>query len=132
MALLYLASLLGAMFCMGLIDYRWRLFLFACPRVAIAVVVLAGLLFVVWDVVAIENGAYVRGESEAMTGIEVANELPLEELFFITFLCYITGVVHSGIGALLAFGEQRSRRTQGAHGSQGTQGSQGSLGEETR
>jgi hypothetical protein len=29
-----------------------------------------------------------------MTGIELAPELPLEELFFIVFLCYLTLVLH--------------------------------------
>jgi lycopene cyclase domain-containing protein len=91
---LYLLSVVGAGFCMGLVDHRWRLFLFRRPRVALLALVVGFVFFLVWDVAAIEVGVYSRGESPAMTGIEVAHELPLEELFFIVFLCYVTGVLH--------------------------------------
>lgn len=94
MSLLYLCFVVVSMVCMGLVDRRWRLFLFDRPKVALAAVAVGFVLFLVWDLVAIEVGAYSKGESPAMTGIEVAPELPLEELFFITFLCYITGVFH--------------------------------------
>ncbi len=101
MSVLYLLSILGSTFCMGLVDRRWRLFLFDRPRRAVALVA-AGLgFFVLWDVIAIELGIYARGESAAMTGIEVLPELPLEELFFIVFLCYLTMVLH-GLFSMLA------------------------------
>ena len=47
-----------------------------------------------WDLVAIELAVYSKGESPAMIGVDVAPHLPVEELFFITFLCYIAGVFH--------------------------------------
>ena len=59
------------------------------------------VFFLVWDLVAIRLEVYARGESPAMTGIEVAPELPLEELFFIVFLCYVTGVLHGLFTMLL-------------------------------
>ena len=94
MSLLYLAALLGSMFCMGLVDRRWKLFVFRRPGVALAAVGCGFVLFLVWDVVAIALDMYTKGDSPAMTGIDVAPHLPVEELVFITFLCYITGVLH--------------------------------------
>lgn len=94
MSWLYLASVVGAGFCIGLVDHRWRLFLFRWPRRALIVLAIGFVFFLVWDLVAIQLEVYSRGESPAMTGIEVARELPLEELFFIAFLCYVTGVLH--------------------------------------
>lgn len=96
MSVLYLLSILVPTVCMGLVDRRWRLFLFRPGSAgrALAVVAAGTVLFLVWDLVAIAADMYHRGESEAMTGIELAPELPLEELFFIVFLCYLTMVLH--------------------------------------
>ncbi|MCD9154375.1 lycopene cyclase domain-containing protein [Aeromicrobium duanguangcaii] len=109
MSWLYLASVIGAGFCMGLVDHRWRLFAFRNARRA-AIVLLAGFIFfLVWDLVALEIGVYGRGESPAMTGIELAPHLPLEELFFIVFLTYVTGVLH-GLFTLLLRQRESVRR----------------------
>jgi lycopene cyclase domain-containing protein len=105
---LYLASVIGAGFCMGLVDHRWRLFLFRHRLRAVVVLVAGFVFFLVWDVVALQLGVYTRGESPAMTGIEVAPELPLEELFFIVFLCYVTGVLHGMFDRMLR--RERVRR----------------------
>jgi len=92
---LYLLSIVGSMFCMGMVDRHWRLFLFARPARALVVLAVGIVLFLVWDLLAIGLELYRRGESEVMTGIELAPELPLEELFFIAFLSYITMVFHA-------------------------------------
>ncbi|GGD30926.1 lycopene cyclase domain-containing protein [Nocardioides daphniae] len=102
MSWLYLASIVTSMVCMGLVDHRWRLFLFDRPRVALAAVAVGFALFLAWDLVAIEIEVYSKGASPAMSGVDVAPHLPLEELFFITFLCYITGVLHGLFTRLLA------------------------------
>ncbi|MFC6152106.1 lycopene cyclase domain-containing protein [Nocardioides yefusunii] len=104
MSLLYLTFLLVSLVCMGTIDARFKLFLFRRPRVALPVVVAGFVLFVVWDLVAIATDMYAKGESRAMTGIDVAPHLPIEELVFITFLTYITGVIHFGFLRLLDVG----------------------------
>jgi len=106
---LYLASVIGAGFCMGLVDHRWRLFAFRDPRVAVVVLVVGFVFFLGWDLVALEIGVYGRGESPAMTGIELAPHLPLEELFFIVFLCYVTGVLH-GLFRLVLRQRETARR----------------------
>ncbi|MCD4527489.1 lycopene cyclase domain-containing protein [Nocardioides sp. cx-173] len=104
----YLASILVSALCLGLVDRRWRLFLFARPLRALAVLAVGFAFFLVWDLAALDQAIYRRGDSPAMTGIEVADELPVEELFFIGFLCYTTMVLH-GLAARLL-----SRRREGS------------------
>jgi lycopene cyclase domain-containing protein len=97
MSWLYLAAIVVSGLCVGLLDHRWRLFLFARSgrgRLALLVVAVGAAFFLVWDLVAIAHGMYERGDSPGMTGIEVADELPLEEVFFVVFFAYVTMVAH--------------------------------------
>ena len=94
MQLAYLATLALGTGCMALMDHRWRLVLWADVRRALIVIGVGLVLFLAWDVAALRLGLYHRGESTAMTGVEVAPNLPLEEIFFILFLCYLTLVLH--------------------------------------
>lgn len=102
-----LGCLLGALLCMGLLDRRFRLVLWADARRGGLVLAVGVVFFLAWDVAAIAAGFYHRGESAAMTGVMLAPELPLEELVFVTFLCYLTLVLH-GL-ARLALAALRSR-----------------------
>ena len=102
-ALLYGASLLVATCCMALLDARFRLVLWRRPGRGRSLLALGvGIaFFLLWDVVAIALGFYHRGESEAMTGLMLAPELPVEELLFITFLSYLTLVLHGLVGLVV-------------------------------
>lgn len=95
--LTYLAVLGTVLGCMVLVDRRWRLFFWADARRATVVFVVGYLLFLAWDLAALELALYERGASSLMTGIEVAPDLPVEELLFIAFLPYLTMVLH-GLG----------------------------------
>ena len=44
----------------------------------------------VWDLVGIGLGVFFRGETSYMTGLQIAPELPVEEVLFLTLLCYLT------------------------------------------
>jgi lycopene cyclase domain-containing protein len=48
------------------------------------------LFFLVWDIAGVGLGVFFRGETSFMTGIQIAPEVPLEEVFFLTLLCYLT------------------------------------------
>lgn len=93
--------------CMALIDARFGLVLWRAPRRAALTLATGIAFFLIWDIVAIALGFYHRGESEAMTGLLLAPELPVEELIFITFLCYITLVLHGLMSR--ALGSVRSK-----------------------
>lgn len=87
---LYLAALCLSLGCMALLDWRFRLFFWRDLRRASIVLVVGVLFFLVWDLTGISSDIFYRGETEIMTGILLAPELPLEEIFFLTLLCYLT------------------------------------------
>lgn len=100
-ALAYGAVLLVSTACMALLDARFQLVPWRDTRRSLTVIVLGIVFFLVWDLVAIAEGFYHRGESEAMSGLMLAPELPVEELLFITFLCYITLVLRGLVALVL-------------------------------
>jgi lycopene cyclase domain-containing protein len=87
---LYLGALLISIAGMVVLDVRFRLF-FAVAPLRAAIVLVAGVaFFLVWDVAGIGLGIFFRGNPGLLTGILIAPELPLEEVFFLTLLCYLT------------------------------------------
>ncbi|MFD6176887.1 MULTISPECIES: lycopene cyclase domain-containing protein [unclassified Isoptericola] len=92
---LYLGLLLGALAGTALVDRRARLVLWSAHPGRAAAVLLAGtVFFLAWDAVAIAHGFYSRGGAGTTVGVELAPHLPLEELFFVLFLCYLALVLH--------------------------------------
>jgi lycopene cyclase domain-containing protein len=115
MHLLYLGVLLLCLACMALVDRRARLVLWSAhPWRGAAVLAVGTVAFLAWDVVAIDAGFYSRGGA-AMTGIELRPHLPLEELFFILFLCYVTLVLHGLAGVALRRTGRPARRPAPGH-----------------
>jgi lycopene cyclase domain-containing protein len=90
MGILYLLALGIALTGMVLLDRRFRLFFWRCWWQALIVLVVGVAFFVAWDIAGIALGIFFRGETAFMTGLQLAPELPIEELFFLTLLCYLT------------------------------------------
>ncbi|WP_104139055.1 MULTISPECIES: lycopene cyclase domain-containing protein [unclassified Cryobacterium] len=90
MTLLYLLTLLVSLGGMVVLDWRFRLFFWHSPVRAALVLGIGVLFFLTWDLFGIGLGIFYRGETTLMTGLQLAPELPLEELVFLTFLCYLT------------------------------------------
>jgi len=109
MGILYLAALLVSLGGMVVLDRRFRLFFFDRPGRATIVLVVGVAFFLVWDLLGIGLGIFFRGETAFMTGILLAPELPLEELFFLTLLCYLTMNVFRGAHMLV----RRTARSAG-------------------
>ena len=101
MSIVYLACLAVALGAMVLLDARFRLVFWRDARRAGIVLGLGLAFFLAWDAAGIALGVFARGGSRLMTGIVVAPELPLEEVFFLLFLCYLTLVLIFGGRALL-------------------------------
>ncbi len=92
----YLLILIVLICCMAALDARYRLFVFS-QRLPALVTVLAGTaIFLLWDVIAIDQGIFLHRESQLMTGIMLGKQLPLEEAFFLFFLCYQTMILFLG------------------------------------
>ncbi|GGE88867.1 lycopene cyclase domain-containing protein [Mycetocola zhadangensis] len=101
MGFLYLGALLVSLGCMVLLDSRFRLFFWADARRASIVLVVGIVFFLAWDLAGIGLSIFYRGETEFMTGVLLAPELPLEEVFFLTLLCYVAMNVFSGARLVL-------------------------------
>ncbi|KRB35721.1 lycopene cyclase domain-containing protein [Microbacterium sp. Root180] len=86
---LYLAAILVSAAGIALLDRRWRLAAWSAPGRTAAAVAIGTAFFVVWDAVGIATGVFVKGESVLLIGIDLAPHLPLEEPFFLAFLCYL-------------------------------------------
>jgi lycopene cyclase domain-containing protein len=101
MPALYLLALAIGLTGMVLLDRRFRLFFWLDARRAALVLVVGVLFFLAWDLSGIALGIFFRGETQFMTGLLLAPELPLEELFFLALLCYLTMNLYSGASILL-------------------------------
>ena len=86
----YLVALAVALTGMVLLDRRFSLFFWRDARRAAIVLVLGVAFFLVWDLGGILLGIFFRGQTEFMTGLLIGPELPIEEVFFLTLLCYNT------------------------------------------
>lgn len=100
MNLVYLAALLVSIGCMVLLDRRFRLFFWRAPGRAAAVLAIGVAFFLAWDLAGIALGIFFREVNEISTGLLIAPHLPVEEVVFLTFLCYLTMVLYTGCLAL--------------------------------
>ena len=58
-------------------------------------------LFLVWDLVGIALGIFFRGDAPHLSGLLLAPELPLEELFFLILLSYNALLAYLGFARWL-------------------------------
>lgn len=93
MSFAYLGCLVLAIACMVALDGRYHLFFWRDPLAATGVMVGGAAFFLAWDVLGIHFEVFFRGETSYMTGVLIARQLPLEEPFFLAFLCYVTMVL---------------------------------------
>jgi len=112
MGLIYLAALLVALTGMVMLDRRFGLFFWVDARRAAIVTVVGLVFFVVWDLFGIGLGIFFRGETAFMTGLQVAPELPVEELFFLTLLVYVTMNLYGAARALVGAPRRALRRAE--------------------
>lgn len=113
----YLGILLLSLVGMIVLDRRFGLFFWNNPRHAAIVLAIGVLFLLAWDLVGIGLGIFYRGETSLMTGLQLAPELPVEELFFLTFLCYLT--MNLVQGCRLALGGLGARAAGRAGGTAG-------------
>jgi lycopene cyclase domain-containing protein len=86
----YLAGLVVSLVGMTVLDARFRLFFWRGPWRAAGVMAIGIAFFLIWDMVGVGLGIFFRGANPFLTGLQVAPEVPVEELFFLALLCYTT------------------------------------------
>ena len=87
---IYLIALAVSLAGLATLDWRYRLALWADPRRTLVTVASAVVVFLVWDGIGVALGIFFRGDAPYMTGLLVAPEIPVEEVLFLTLLCYQT------------------------------------------
>ena len=89
----YLLAIVISAAGIAIIDARYRLAAWRAPGRTAAAVAVGVVFFLAWDLVGIGTGVFLKGDSPLYTGVDLAPELPLEELFFLAFLCYLGLVI---------------------------------------
>lgn len=92
---LYLLAILASAAGVAALDVRFRLAARVAPvRTAVGVAI-GTAFFLAWDIAGITAGVFVRGDSPLFVGVDLAPHLPLEEVFFLAFLSYLSLVLHA-------------------------------------
>lgn len=91
--LVYAGGLLGALFCMGLIDYRNQFAWFKDRRRTIQTIGLAVFIFVIWDIAGIVAGIFTDGDGKYRSGLQLGPHFPIEEILFLTLLTYTSLII---------------------------------------
>lgn len=91
---LYLAAIIFSFVGIMTLDWRHRLACWCDSRRTIMTVLIATVMFVVWDICGISLGIFRSGHSPYMSGIYLFPEFPLEELVFLLFLNYFSVIVY--------------------------------------
>ncbi len=92
----YLAALLVSISCLLLIDYRYKLaFWHDYKRTIVTLAATIGL-FIIWDILGISLGIFFDGNSPYMLPVRLLPHFPVEELFFLFLLSYVTLLIYTG------------------------------------
>ncbi len=105
----YLIAILISAGGIAVLDARWRVAAWNSPGRTAAAVAIGTAFFLIWDAVGIATGVFVKGDSSLLLGVDLAPELPLEEPFFLAFLCYLGLVAWAGALRVIA---RKARRTE--------------------
>lgn len=86
----YLSCLLLSLGGLALLDWRYKLAFWHDKRRTIITMSIGMTVFIVWDLLGINLGIFLAGDSRYSLPYRLAPELPIEELFFLCLLCYTT------------------------------------------
>lgn len=93
---LYLIALCVSISGLMYIDWRYKLaFWNDAKRTAITLSV-AIVIFIIWDIVGISLGIFYDGSSPFMLPVRLVPHFPIEELFFLFLLTYVTLLIYNG------------------------------------
>lgn len=88
--LTYISILVLSLLGFAIIDHKFKLVFWKNPKWAAIVVSIGVLFFSIWDVAGIFLNIFFTGSTKFITGLMLSPDFPVEELFFLTLLCYQT------------------------------------------
>lgn len=94
----YLGSLLFSIAGLMTLDWRHKLAFWHDARRTSMTLVFAIMIFVLWDAVGIWFGIFHHGNSPYTLPYRIVPEFPIEELFFLFLLTYVTLILYRGLG----------------------------------
>ena len=83
------------------LDIRHKLAIGYKPRPAITAIAGSVAFFLVWDLSGINAGIFFEGAKQLLVGVELAPELPIEEIFFLILLCHSALLVFTWVARLV-------------------------------
>lgn len=89
--------LILAISCLLLVDYRYKLAFFINKKACLVTISISVFIFSIWDILGIQLGIFFEGQTKYLTGLNLIKDFPVEELFFLTLLCYTTLILINGI-----------------------------------
>lgn len=98
MEFVYLACLLVSIGGLAVLDHRFKLAFWHNKKQTLLTVLVAVGIFVLWDAAGIILGIFSHGNSPFDLPFTIAPEFPVEEIFFLTLLCYNALILYRGIG----------------------------------
>ena len=87
--LLYLGGIFASFTAMGIIDWRWKVALFRDPGHTVVVVAITFAVLLLFDIAGLLLGVFSAG-SRVMGVFLFSRDMPLEEIFLLTFFGYFT------------------------------------------
>lgn len=96
-SVVYISALLFSISGLLLLDYHHKLAFWRYPLPTVATLTVMIGVFMVWDTIGITQGIFFIGTSPYLLGVELFAEFPIEELFFLFLLCYVTLLLYIGV-----------------------------------
>ncbi len=96
----YLLSLIVSIGGLALLDRRYTIAFFKDKRATVLTIFGTVVFFLLWDLLGIRLGIFFVGDSQYLSGIRLAPELPIEEVFFLILLSYVTLLTWQKVEAL--------------------------------
>jgi len=93
----YLIGLLIGIGGLLLIDHRWKLAFWRDAKRATMTLLVAIIVFILWDFLGISFGIFFHGGSSYSLPFRLAPEFPLEEIVFLFLLTYSALIIYHGV-----------------------------------
>ena len=80
-----------------LIDRRLKLAFWKDKKRTALTIAIVMFVFILWDIIGIKMEIFYKGASQYMLPFVIAPDFPVEELFFLFLLSYVTLLIYRGL-----------------------------------